>query len=905
MIIWILLCLLATASSNLEGACRCVNDSHAVLEQLTASVHEENFYSAGAEEKMLVTIVTYYTDSILSYASFSMFTNYFWTRYANQVDMKYSYSFRIINESFAREMDLIEPFDSRWNKIRILEYMLEVEARNASYVIWLDADLIVIDPSRLNMSSILKLANQQSSNYFNPLAQEGPHVLISRDMATAPFVANTGFIICRNSEWSKWFLRHWWDSFDRSKCCDQHALNWLYNGLDSGLDSASNSLMNQQYQDLRSSTKHEEVDRWSTKHTYIKQRIVILPANVLNSDFPAYKNQLPTDSVLHLAGNSNIVLRVPIFKYAMNVICKSVISEDDARLEAINKLPSQLGINRSFLLTMMLTIPFRQLEVLQQMSESIANRSSNTANNPCRKFDTENSLQESLPVYNISVHCYEQLSEMNEHRNVMFDIFKQEDEIERYRDSNASKTYVLDVKTAAVQRSVNDLRLNLSLIISKSLFDTADGIVANVLSSLSVLSREEFRSALFMSLEILKEAFGSAVEYILLLGKVQTSNDCHVIHTQIAEWIDVVDHLDGLFTRVLQPFSYYVPKKYVPKSIYYKFKQKQLLASATSNILELKVRYNESCVDANRSCDGGLTNKDSYVSALTEIEHLSLQGKIVGYLIEGGELWEVMSKEHAYYGADYIMADPQKEGSEVYEELGQRIYHMCRWYRQHASSIEQLEQKQYLKMYNVSLISNMCNDSFSSSSSIRIENHTFWNHYLLKSINLKHEILRGYDELHIATTDIVMKEHLGLIDTYMTLIEWNVNPPALEFDVEPGVEGLSNGSEDNSCSTIHAYLMNSKMVIDETLLRYPALLKKQIGTNMDDVDHNYHNLKLQDMLLRFDKGLLRYRSICNAARSKPTALELNSMENSYGTDSHVPAANRTKTIKYRRKKRRT
>ena len=230
-----------------------------------------------------ITIVTYFTNSIQSYAAYAAYVNYVWASYRN------NYSFRVINETFAKQHNLIEPKDERWNKIKILEYMLINDAKHSEFVVWIDADLIIMNMNSFDLE--LDIINNRKRNN-----NEESKLIMSRDMITAPFISNTGFIICKNEQWTIDFLQSWWNIFDRSKCCDQHAFNWLYHHTYEELNEMG----------MQGRSLHGIVDRVYLSQLDIqlqkdiKLYITILPANILNTDFPAYRNQLPSDSVLHL-----------------------------------------------------------------------------------------------------------------------------------------------------------------------------------------------------------------------------------------------------------------------------------------------------------------------------------------------------------------------------------------------------------------------------------------------------------------------------------------------------------------------------------------------------------------------------------------------------------------------------
>ena len=172
-------------------------------------------------------------------------------------------------------------------------------AREATFLLWLDSDLIILD---FNMR-------------IEMIAEQYPQsdMILSKDMPKAAFVANSGFILLRNTDWARTFMERWWSSYDRRKCCDQNAFTWLY--------------------DQMADTE--------------KGKIAILPPDAVNSDFPSWMHQKEYNQVLHLAGTTNL-LRQPVFKEAFTSICETLKhqgynSGNENPPSFLSHLPSQLG----------------------------------------------------------------------------------------------------------------------------------------------------------------------------------------------------------------------------------------------------------------------------------------------------------------------------------------------------------------------------------------------------------------------------------------------------------------------------------------------------------------------------------------------------------------------------------
>jgi len=171
--------------------------------------------------------------------------------------------------------------DERWNKVKILMNSIHPDSgwgRDYDYVVFLDADLVVLD-LKYDLRELVK-------------AHDWAHMLASRDTETQNGVVNSGlyrlycnlpafvriivsntcsagFIIMKNSPWSYQFLENWWGTPEtREMATDQHAFSTL----------------------------------WMENKQQLESKVALLAPDVLNSDFPAWRNQKYHDQVLHLAG---------------------------------------------------------------------------------------------------------------------------------------------------------------------------------------------------------------------------------------------------------------------------------------------------------------------------------------------------------------------------------------------------------------------------------------------------------------------------------------------------------------------------------------------------------------------------------------------------------------------------
>ena len=139
-------------------------------------------------------------------------------------------------------------------------------------------------------------------------------------------------------------------------------------------------------------------------------------------------------------------------------------------------------------------------------------------------------------------------------------------------------------------------------------------------------------------LEALKEAIGSGFEAVVAYQKAST--DESVNQRGLLQDIE-----GGLFHF----FNNFAPSYLQPKLLYYKFKHYQLLADTYTSVIEPIM------VDIQSYTRGG--NDESALQSAME----AMQNSIV--------YWKQMAA-HNYFGSEYVMADPYKEGAEIMNRLG-------------------------------------------------------------------------------------------------------------------------------------------------------------------------------------------------------------------------------------------
>ncbi len=246
------------------------------------------------------------------------------TQYQIALMSAYAVHNSYVFKSFYKNRDIAhEPRDVRWNKVKLFSEALDPVtgwARHADFLVWigeyyminemlfalpclnLDADAIVLD----------------FGLRFETIAAQYPQADIIASADIRMGLMNTGFMLLRNTPWTREFVSRWWGVADRGTVCDQDAFDLLY----------------KQY-------VSEEKSSGSSSVASIGDKVRILSMDRLNSHPPAMLHQEPHNPVLHLMGETS-AMRTAVFRRAFTAVC-------EARSGGV--LPPQLGISRQVLLS--------------------------------------------------------------------------------------------------------------------------------------------------------------------------------------------------------------------------------------------------------------------------------------------------------------------------------------------------------------------------------------------------------------------------------------------------------------------------------------------------------------------------------------------------------------------------
>jgi hypothetical protein len=304
-------------------------------------------------------IIFYSTAEISDYASYSLAVM---LEYAKH----HGYHLLAYNETTGS----FDANDHRWNKVRLLSDALDPThgvARYWDYVVWVDADLIVLD-FELNLDRIV---SDTTSNHG--LYNKG-HIWLSAEHGGSSTRVNSGMVVVRNSVWARNFLLAWWTFADRRLYSDQEQFDLLFSALESlanaggdGSDALSLQARHQDPQVEELLLRLVPAARLRSSPVALPQ-VVVLPPHALNSDPPAMVKQQPHHQVLHLMGE-NAAFRIKAFSTALANICAAyrgtgkmevevggdghsnagAAAEDDRRVVP-SLLPPQLGLSQPQLL---------------------------------------------------------------------------------------------------------------------------------------------------------------------------------------------------------------------------------------------------------------------------------------------------------------------------------------------------------------------------------------------------------------------------------------------------------------------------------------------------------------------------------------------------------------------------
>jgi hypothetical protein len=215
-----------------------------------------------------------------------------------------------------------------------------------------------------------------------------------------------------------------------------------------------------------------------------------------------------------------------------------------------------------------------------------------------------------------------------------------------------------------------------------------------------------------VGLEVLKEAFSAAVEFVL-----RAQQRHQQLEGQAGQQQSQLAFLRRVDAAVLVPFTQLAvvadsmtdtesssaaptPVRLQATALYYQFKMRQLEATEHQRVLRGRV-----------------------------VQPWTLTHAAVAESLEAAvTLWEQLASDYSYYGSSYVMADPFKEGYELRRDLGGFL---CQ------TPGEDIEAR-----------------------TLRGDQH------LVRSLELREATLMGYGELNVATVSVVVGEALALVETY-------------------------------------------------------------------------------------------------------------------------------------------
>jgi hypothetical protein len=262
-----------------QRCCAFIDNSPLDYEQLLRCIVEAN--DAGGGSSTSVVFATFVSPEIYSYALRNALFNQFY--FSSRSTSTSSTGTGVIPSRYLSPLtgDDYFPDDRRWNKIRAIPMALRGWANAYEYLVFIDADLIINNWNFDVHSIILEYGGN------------GTDLILASDEID---MANTGFMVVRNSAWSVSFFDRWWSlKGSPLTSCDQHVLNLLLQQLAIDEDS---------------------------------QKVRIIAASLINSKWPVLDHFHSSDPVLHLMGETSDT-RTAVAKYLVGGVCRSILRGDE------------------------------------------------------------------------------------------------------------------------------------------------------------------------------------------------------------------------------------------------------------------------------------------------------------------------------------------------------------------------------------------------------------------------------------------------------------------------------------------------------------------------------------------------------------------------------------------------
>ncbi len=327
-------------SQSMESCCSLVNSTWPQLMKCVnaSAIRHEKVFGESAK----IGIVTFATHDIWNYTAFSYGVNQIYAE-------NNGYIFRHIDDSSAGSESL-DPRDSRWNKVKILEEALDTWGKGLDYVVWVDADIVVLDMG-LKIEDVVE-------------AHPRAHIFSSAEHAGSSTLINSGMLIAKNSVFTRTFLRAWWGYGDRSLYSDQEQFDLLYKHCEDRWHGVAKGT-------IGSSSKAESLALLRDAPFDVTENIAILPPDALNSDPPAMTRQRPQNQILHLMGE-HTAYRAHVFQAGLVELCHMLHSQsgDLSMIAPRHVLAPQLTLTQPNLLQW--TVEIYGSEVTEIMREYAA-----------------------------------------------------------------------------------------------------------------------------------------------------------------------------------------------------------------------------------------------------------------------------------------------------------------------------------------------------------------------------------------------------------------------------------------------------------------------------------------------------------------------------------------------------
>ena len=251
-------------------------------------------------------IVSYVDESILNYAQYSLSITNLYAKLHQYHHLILTPSVIVPGMPSRPSGDLnSDAEDVRWVKVWIMLNLLNDSMyRHVRHFIWMDSDIIILDLFHEFIAT-------DGKNFLGDQDNRAEHydLILSSEHHAETGIANTGFFIVKNSNFSRLFFHLWYHYIDHNVGHDQIGFDLLYKRF----NDIWKLFIVKELQNDKGKLLHGDMPQ-------LMEHVKILPTNAMNSIPPAFSTIRSSDAVLHLMGE-DAGYRSLVFNHASRCIC--------------------------------------------------------------------------------------------------------------------------------------------------------------------------------------------------------------------------------------------------------------------------------------------------------------------------------------------------------------------------------------------------------------------------------------------------------------------------------------------------------------------------------------------------------------------------------------------------------